>query len=70
MYNPKKMLENKKQRFHMSFSEPKRRNIQQMWHRLSDIICSPRERDFSKFIAKVELMQKIATPKEMETKKK
>ncbi len=70
VYNPKKMLENSKQRFYMSFSQPKRRNIQQMWNRLSDIICSPREREFSKFLNKVQVMQKLATPKEIESKKK
>ncbi|CDW85852.1 UNKNOWN [Stylonychia lemnae] len=70
IYNPKKMLDNPNERFYMSFNRNKRKNMTIQWNRLSDIICSKRCKEYNKFLNKIKFMQKVLTPKEIESRKK
>lgn len=50
------MLDNKNQRFYMTFNDKKRRSMEFMWNRLSGIICNKRPKEYSKFMKKIEVM--------------
>ena len=50
----------------MSFNGNTRKNMTIQWNRLSDIICSKRPKEYNKFLRKIQIMQKVLTPKEIE----
>ena len=63
LYNPKRMMENKKDKYFMTFGDKQQKSTAFEWSKLSQIICNKRDKAYNRFLGKVNLLREAQSPK-------